>query len=109
MREGSLGNSPSNETSCLSFLKEVRQNRLFATLVVLMMGGTLQHRAADKVTPKGKKKPKIFLLLLITSCDPFQPTTMAPLRPQKKIHLSPFFMLNFIFHEYGDAHINRKM
>lgn len=69
MREGSLGNSPSNETSCLSFWKEVRQNRLFATLVVLlrlMMGGTLQYSAAEIViqSQKRKEQNKIFPLLL---------------------------------------------
>jgi len=58
MREGSQGNSPSNETYCLSFWKEVRQNRLFAALVVLlklMMGGT-QYSVAEIVMPSHEAK-----------------------------------------------------
>lgn len=98
MREGSLGNSPSNETSCLSFWKEVRQNRLFATLVVLlrlMMGGTPQYSAAEIVMPSQEAKVLRFFLFSIIRCDTFQSTRSRPL--MRFTYLPSLWRTSFLF------------
>lgn len=97
---GEPGQQPIKWTYCLSFWKEVKQNRLFATLVVLlrlMVGGTPQCSVSQSYLRRLKILKKIFPLPpnQIWSISTYnQGTFEIP----DKIHLSPCIMLSFILH-----------